>query len=97
MIQCWQCEVCGKTFPIKEMCLRHEESHYPYLDYKQIAYLIAQKNKNREICDFCKNAYYIYGCELNCSFMKECLKNGYNKFIPNNNLLEKINERTKDS
>lgn len=97
MKQCWKCDICGKTFLLKEQCLKHEKAHYPCLNYKQIAYLIAQNDRNREICDFCKNAYYVYGCELDCSFMKECIKNGYNKFIPNDKLLEIINEGTKDS
>lgn len=97
MRQCWKCDICGKTFLLKEQCLEHEKAHYPYLDYKQIAYLIAQNDRNREICDFCKNAYYVYGCELSCSCERECIKNGYNKFIPNDKLLEIINEGIKDS
>lgn len=88
MTNCWKCDVCNRTFLIKEDCIKHEKSHYPYLNYKQIACLEALKDRNREVCDFCAQAYYVYGCELNCEHMKTCIKKGYNKFIPNEKLLK---------
>ena len=47
--------------------------------YNEIAagYLVSGKNP----CDFCNNAYYVYGCEFDCKHKMDCqYRNGYKHF-----------------
>lgn len=40
-------------------------------------YLVSGKNP----CDFCNNAYYVYGCEFDCKHKMDCqYRNGYKHF-----------------
>ena len=31
-------------------------------------------------CSVCEHVYYVYGCEEECMYRNECIKNNYRKF-----------------
>jgi len=73
----YECETCHQQFANKDNCLLCEYSHLDnYDNYKYYLMNIAKD----DICKFCANSYYVYGCELNCSH-KNCNRaNNYKDF-----------------
>lgn len=71
-----------------------EEDKYSRYDLLRIFNLI--ESRNVDPCDYCENAYYVYGCEQECSFRNngECFSCGLNrgkKFEPKvKNIVEKF-------
>ena len=70
----YECVFCNSTYTNYETAVSCENEHlemfapnnfYP-LDYIKIYNMI--ESRNAEPCDYCKNAYYVYGCEQECSF-----------------------------
>lgn len=76
----YECDVCGQQFNSPEECDAHECTHLG-LDYNLViktALLIKQV----DVCDYCDNSYYVYGCERDCEY-KECsFINNYKDFAP---------------
>ena len=70
----YECVFCNSTYTNYETAVSCENEHlemfapnnfYP-LDYIKIYNMI--ESRNADPCDYCKNAYYVYGCEQECSF-----------------------------
>lgn len=71
------CSHCGKEFIGEATCRYHEMVKHG--GYNEVAadYLVCGRNP----CDFCDNAYYVYGCEFDCKYKTECrYRNGYKYF-----------------
>ena len=74
MIHCFKCEYCGQVFDDTKTCLEHEISHYPCSEQKRE--ILAKCNYNGKTpCDYCKNAFYVYGCEFDCEYKTKCNRN----------------------
>ena len=71
------CDICAKTYSKIAAAAVCEISHNPDPNQKK-AHMI--KLGNLDPCNYCARAYYVYGCERNCSCEKNC--NDYNLFIP---------------
>lgn len=70
----YECVFCNSTYTNYETAVSCENEHlkmfapnnfYP-LDYIKIYNMI--ESRNADPCDYCKNVYYVYGCEQECSF-----------------------------
>ena len=70
----YECVFCNSTYTNYEAAVSCENEHlkmfapndfYP-LDHIKIYNMI--ESRNADPCDYCKNAYYVYGCEQECSF-----------------------------
>lgn len=80
----YECETCHQQFATQDDCIHCEYSHLDnYDNYKY--YLMNAKGDN--ICKFCNNAYYVYGCELDCSYTNCNRTNNYKDFIIKENKL----------
>lgn len=73
----YECERCHRQFGDEHKCMVHELSHYS--DEEAIKYYIT-KVVNKEICHYCDNVYFLYGCEANCRFKTCCSANNYKDF-----------------
>ena len=76
----YECNVCGQQFGSPTECEAHEHTHSG-LDYNlmiKTSLLIKQE----DICDYCDNSYYVYGCEQDCKYDDCGFKNNYKDFIP---------------
>lgn len=76
----YECNVCGQQFDSPTECEAHEHTHSG-LDYNLViktSLLIKQE----DICDYCDNSYYVYGCEQDCEYDDCGFKNNYKDFIP---------------
>ena len=73
----YECECCHRHFDDMHECVVHELSHYN--DEEAIKYHIVNVIK-KEICDYCNNVYYVYGCESSCDFKTCCVANNYKDF-----------------
>lgn len=69
MNKVYQCEFCGQIFSNKDKCLEHEIAHLKSVDINE-AYKHLIKYKESSICEYCENAYLVYGCELDCKYKK---------------------------
>lgn len=74
----YECETCHQQFTNKDDCIRCELSHIVNKDERYKYYVINAMGEN--ICKFCENAYYVYGCELNCSYADCNSSNNYKNF-----------------
>lgn len=72
----YECSHCGKQFNNISECMVHEitESHMENDPYVK-EYIVRNEE---DVCKFCDNAYYVYGCELDCQY-KECNSTNYYK------------------
>ena len=73
----YECELCRKQFSDKHQCIIHELSHLN--GDNTIKYYI-QNVLGEDICKHCDNAYYVYGCELDCKYKNCDSKNNYEHF-----------------
>lgn len=73
----YECEQCHRQFTNQDDCLLCEISHLTN-DDKYKYYILNLKGDN--ICKFCENSYYAYGCELNCSYTDCNSSNNYKNF-----------------
>lgn len=73
------CEVCGKSFVNSIECRWHESNHYHGVEKIKYELIHAQEEN---ICDYCKNSYYVYGCEQDCKYSKCSHSNNFKNFIP---------------
>lgn len=84
----YECEYCSEHFDTELGCKLHERLHLNNID--GLKYFI-RNITGKDICLYCINAYYVYGCELNCEH-KDCgPKNNYKDFEP-----KALNERDED-
>lgn len=81
-IKCYICSVCNKVFYSEKEVYDCELNHKE-LNLNEKIFLMCQYNKE-DICDYCDNSYYVYGCERDCS--KKCKiknkDNTENMFVP---------------
>ena len=71
---CYECTCCDTVYNREIDALMCEERHlldgkddnYSCYDLRRIFNLI--ESRNADPCDYCKNAYYVYGCKQECSF-----------------------------
>lgn len=77
----YECSYCEQQFNTEQQCYDHEmDEHFEGVD--KIKYCIVNI-LNEDLCQYCKNVYYVYGCEPNCSH-KHCVSsNNYKDFIWN--------------
>ena len=75
----YECDICGQLFDSSRRCRVHEASHFSGLE--KIKYELIH-SQEEDICDYCGNSYYVYGCERDCEH-KECsFINNYEDFVP---------------
>ena len=74
----YKCDVCGREFGSAWVCQSHEASHFDGVD--KIKYELHSQSK--EPCDYCKNSYYVYGCERECGFNDCNYSNNHKDFVP---------------
>ena len=75
----YECEHCGKQFSNSTCCAYHEILHLEDMD--KIKYHIMNFTSNDE-CDYCANAYWVYGCERDCNYINCKYDNNYKYFEP---------------
>lgn len=79
------CSMCHTIFKNESEALMCEERHlsnnmkeegFTHEQVYRLYNLI--ESRNADPCDYCKNAYYVYGCEQECSFRNngECFSCG---------------------
>lgn len=74
----FECDYCQKQFEDKYECHDHELSEH-INDADKIKYCIINI-LNEDICSYCSELYYVYGCEPDCSH-KDCKRdNNYKDF-----------------
>lgn len=84
----YECEYCSEHFSTELGCKLHEMSHLNDID--GLKYCIRHVI-GKDMCLYCINAYYVYGCELDCKH-KDCGQaNNYKYFEP-----KALNERDED-
>lgn len=72
------CSYCNKELPSERDCRYHEMVVHGGYNSVAAAQLVDGKNP----CDFCSNAYYVYGCEFDCGYKLICTRcNGYAHFV----------------
>lgn len=58
-----ECEYCKKQFGDASICMAHEILH---LRGDEEAKYYIRHILNKDLCEYCEHAYYVYGCELAC-------------------------------
>lgn len=95
MKHCFKCEYCGQVFDDTKTCLEHEISHYPCSEQKRK--ILAKCNYNGKTpCDYCKNAFYVYGCEFDCEYKTKCNRNEMWPYWVYKNQEDKENKKNKE-
>lgn len=79
MTTIYKCDFCDETFRNSRECRKHESTHFNGAE--RLKYILMYSSET-DICDYCKHAYYVYGCERDCTF-KDCkFSNRYKDFVP---------------
>ena len=91
---CYECVYCRELHSSKEEAIKCENRHLKKILGWEIGNYWTQKmlsSRYGHPCDFCKNAYYVYGCEWDCELYKEgkCHAYYYEEFKP---IKDKIKE-----
>lgn len=74
----YECSYCHKQFQDRQQCYEHEmDEHLQGAD--KIKYCIINV-LDENPCRYCKNLYYIYGSEPNCSHNHCAYNNNYKDF-----------------
>jgi hypothetical protein len=76
----YECRICGNLFLKEERAIICEKSHFNGLSDLDKGKMLAE-HSGKFVCNFCKNAYYAYGCELACKFEGKCHTGTYKSFI----------------
>lgn len=74
----YKCDVCGKEFGSAVLCMHHEAAHFDGVE--RIKYELSAQGE--EVCDYCKNSYYVYGCEQDCNYNDCAYCNNHKDFVP---------------
>lgn len=74
----YKCDVCGREFGSAFLCRSHEASHFDGVE--KIKYDLYSESK--ELCDYCDNSYYVYGCEQDCKYHNCNYDNNHKDFVP---------------
>lgn len=78
----YECDYCHKQFDNMYKCRLHEACKHIKNSADKIKYITINM-LNGSVCDYCKNQYYVYGCEPDCQH-KDCNgNNNYKDFILN--------------
>jgi hypothetical protein len=85
MTTIYKCDTCGREFKSPKECKMCEVSHMSTVD--RIKCLIMFNCGN--VCDYCDNSYYVYGCEQDCEYNDCRHSNNYKDFIPTDPLHDK--------
>lgn len=67
MTEFYRCDKCLSMYKTPEDAVLCELKHQGWND--DLANIISLA---LDPCYYCKNAYYVYGCEFDCKFIKEC-------------------------
>ena len=59
MTTLYKCDFCDKTFYNSKECRNHESDHFDGVEKLKYTLL---NNHEIDICDYCDNSYYVYGC-----------------------------------
>lgn len=87
----YECSYCGQQFNSKLLCYGHEiDKHLEGVD--KIKYCIINV-LDEDPCQYCKNVYYVYGCEPNCSYKHCAYSNNYKDFVWNGGKIQYDCER----
>jgi hypothetical protein len=73
------CDVCGREFGSPWVCRSHEASHFTGIE--RVKYDLIH-DPEEDLCDYCDNSYYVYGCEQDCKFKGCSYNNNYIYFKP---------------
>lgn len=73
----YECEHCQVQFDSEMQCRAHEILHLNGIE--ALKYYI-QYATNENICSYCDNPYYVYGCEFNCDYLHCNSSNNYKDF-----------------
>lgn len=71
---CYGCTCCGTVYNREIDALMCEERHLldgekdKYSRYDLIRIFNLIESRGSDPCDYCEHAYYVYGCEQECSF-----------------------------
>lgn len=77
----YECEYCRKQFDTKVECQKHEILHLHDVD--KLKYYVTNV-LNDDLCSYCANSYYVYGCERSCAYHNCNHKNNYRYFEKEN-------------
>jgi len=71
----YECKDCGVQYLTKSEAITCEQKHKS--DKSNVL------KSGKDICEFCVNRYYAYGCEAGCEFeFTQCSRaNNYKKFL----------------
>lgn len=76
----YRCIYCHSLFLNEQEAIKCEDKHlFEYrLKHGKDSFFIdwfikVLKSRNEDPCSYCKNAYYVYGCEFDCE-KKECCR-----------------------
>lgn len=75
------CDYCDEQFDSAATCRAHEILHLDGVE--KLKYYIRHETFE-DLCSYCTNGYYVYGCELNCNHHGCNSKNNYKDFICRN-------------
>ena len=79
----YECEFCGQQFDSSRRCRAHEANHF--FGIEKIKYELIH-SQEEDICDYCDNSYYVYGCERDCQH-KDCnFSNRFKDFVLKENV-----------
>ena len=73
----YECEFCGTLYDSSRECMDHEREHLS--DKDKIVYDIHVLIRE-DVCDYCTESYYVYGCEKDCKH-KDCSPINYFKYF----------------
>lgn len=78
----YECDYCHKQFDNMDECQVHEVDEHIENPADKFKYITINM-LNDSVCSYCKNQYYVYGCEPDCQH-KDCgYNNNYKDFIWN--------------
>lgn len=75
----YECEFCHEQFDCEKKCRMHEAAHLA--NTERTKYLITHV-LHESVCAHCANAFYVYGCELDCMFDDCGPANCHKDFVP---------------
>ena len=86
MTTIYRCDKCDREFDSAKECRVHERSHFHGIN--RIKYDLIH-NQEVDICDYCDNSFYVYGCERDCGYRNCNYINLYADFVPTKPLHDK--------
>ena len=87
MKRLYECEYCKKQFNDEAECRIHEMNHLTNKN-DMFKYWVCSVAKD-DICKYCNNVYYAYGCEQSCAAGDCSAANNYQHFELDQRLFER--------